>query len=97
MQFFTGLESHSLARGDGDLSSRARVASNAGLSWPDVENSEASKFDPVSTSQGLLQALKYRVHGGLSLVPRQTGLLDHVMNNVLFNQRFRPEVGSMPR
>ena len=48
MKVFAGLEADCLARGDGDLSAGAGIASYAGLAGLDGEDAEAAKLDTIA-------------------------------------------------
>ena len=86
MKLFAGFEPYSLAWGDAHLSACAGIAANAGFAGADAENAKSAQFDALARGQGLLQALKDRIHGCLRLGPWKAGALDYVMDDVLFNQ-----------
>jgi hypothetical protein len=87
VQFFAGFEAYSFSRSDGYFRAGTRVASNSSLSGPYVKDAETAQFNAVSRCQGFLQALKDCVYGRFRFVSWKASLLDHVMYDVLFNQR----------
>jgi hypothetical protein len=87
VQLFAGLETNGFARGDVDLGTGAGIAANPGFAGTDAENAESAQFDALACGQSLLEALEDRIHRRLSLGARQSGALDDVMDDVLFNQR----------
>ena len=86
MQFLPGFEPHRFARCDADFGSGAGIATDSGFASADAEDAESAQFDSFAGSQRLLQAFEDRVDGCFSLGARQTGALDYVMDDVLFNQ-----------
>ncbi len=87
MQLFAWLEANGLAGSDVDLSPGAGVAADAGFASADAEDAKSAQFDALAGCQGLLEALEDRVHCRLSLRARQARALDHVVNDVLLDQR----------
>lgn len=88
MQFFARLKADGLAGRDRSLGAGARIAANPGLAWAYVKDAKTTQFNALSLRHGLFQALKYGVDGVLCLGARQSGAVDHAMQNVLFNQGF---------
>ncbi len=86
MQLFARLEAHRLPRRDRNLGSGARIAADSCLPRAHIEDPKSAELDPVASRKSPLQALKHRVDGCFRLVPRQAGLLDYVMDDVLFYQ-----------
>ena len=70
MQFLAWLKADGFAGGDRYFGSGSRVAANAGLSGPYVEDAKTAKLDSFAIRQGLLKALKNRVDRRLGLHPR---------------------------
>ena len=91
VKFLTRFEAHCLARCDRNFRAGSRVAANPRLARSDIENSEAAQLNPVARSKRLLQALEDRVDSRFRFVARQSGLGDHLVDNVLFNQCLYPE------
>ena len=91
MEFLARLEANGLAGSYVDLRAGARVASDAGFTGAHIEHAEASKLNPIPVGESLFQAFEYRIHSGLGFHARQTGPFNHMMNDVLFNQRVHPE------
>jgi hypothetical protein len=87
MQFLAGFEAHGFSRSDADFGAGAGVAAYAGFAGADAENAKSAQFDALAGGQGLLQALKNRIHRGLCLGARQACALDYMMDDVLLNQR----------
>ncbi len=87
MKFLARLESNGFARGYADFGTGAGITADAGFAGADAENAKSAQFDALAGSQGLFEALKYRIHRGLGLGTRKAGALDYMMDNVLFNQR----------
>lgn len=90
MQFLAWFEANGFARRDGHFRSGSRIPADTCLARPYIEYAESAQFDPVAGSECLLEALEDLVNRGLSFVARQPGLLDHVMDDVLFNQCSTP-------
>ena len=91
MQFLAWLKANRFARCDRHFRPGPRISSNPGLAGADIENPEAPEFNPVTRGQSLFQAFKDRVNRRFGLVPRQSGLGDDLVNNVLFNQCLHPD------
>jgi len=87
MQFLARLEPDSFAWGNADLCSRAGIASNSGFARADAENSKSAQFDALACRKCLLQTLEDRIHSRLCFGTGQACTLDHMMDDVLFNQR----------
>jgi hypothetical protein len=86
MQFLAWLESYCLPRGYAHLGTCAGIAADAGFARADAENAKSAQFDALACGQGLLKALKDRIHRSLSLGARQARALDYMMDDVLLNQ-----------
>jgi hypothetical protein len=86
VQFLAGLEPDSFSWGDADFGSGAGIATDAGFAGADAEDSESAKLDALACSQSLLESFEDGVNSGFCLCTRQAGALDHVMDDVLFNQ-----------
>jgi hypothetical protein len=87
MKLFARLEADGLAWGDADLSAGSGIATNSSFTRTDAENAKSAQFDALAGGQGLLEALEYGIHRSLCLGARETGALDYMMDDVLFNQR----------
>lgn len=86
VKILTWFEAHCLARSDVDLSPGTGVAANACFPRTDAEDAKAAQFDALSSCQSLFKALEDRIHCRLGLGTRQARTLDHVVNDILFNQ-----------
>ena len=86
MQFLAGLETHRFSWSDAYFGSGAGIATDSGFASANAEDAESAQFDTLTRSQRLFQAFEDRIDGGFSLCARQTGALDYVMDDVLFNQ-----------
>jgi len=86
MQFLAGLESNCLSRRNADFSSGAGVASNTGLTGSNAENTESAQFNALPGCQSLFEALEHGVDRRFGLCAGKSRALDHVMDDVLFNQ-----------
>ncbi len=91
MQLLARLKADSLSGRDIHLCARPRIAADSGLAGTDIEYAKAPKFDAITVCQSLLQALEDSIDSGLGFHARQTGPFNHMMNDVLFNQRVHPE------
>ena len=87
VEFFAGLESDRFAWGNAYFSARAGIAANTGFARADAEDTKSAQFDALACRESLFQTLEDRVDCGLGLSSGQTSALDHVMDNVLLNQR----------
>src|ERR1700692_3688777 len=85
LQFLAWLEAHSLARRNGNLRARARVAANPALARAPIENAKSSQLNAIAAGQCILHALKDGFHRqlGLGLGDARSG--DHFIDNVEFN------------
>jgi len=86
MQFFTGLEAHSLSRRDADLGPRAGIPPDARLARAHAEYTETAEFNALTRCQGFFQAFKHSIDCRFRLGARQACALDHMVHDVLFNQ-----------
>lgn len=75
MKLFAGLEANCFAWGNGDFGSGSWVASDAGFSWLDGEDTESAQLDAVACDQGLLHAVEDGVNSRLRFGARQAGTL----------------------
>ena len=90
VQFLTRLETNRLARSDTDLGAGAWIAPDTGFPRPHVENSKTAQLDSLPISEGSLQRLEDCIDRGFGLVALQAGTLNHLVNDVLFNQCLPP-------
>jgi hypothetical protein len=86
MQFFARLETNGLAGGNADFGTGTRIAPDSSLARADTEHAKAAQFDTLTGRKSLFQALKDRINRGLRLGAGQACTLDHMMDDVLFNQ-----------
>lgn len=86
VQFLAWLKAHGFAGSDVDLSPGAGIAANARFARADAEDAKPTQLDAFAGRQSLLEALEDRVHCRLSLGARQASALNHVVNDVLFDQ-----------
>ena len=87
MQFLARLESDRFARTDGDLGPGSRIPANARLARPYVEDAKTAQLDPVAGGKRFLQTLKDGIDCGFRLIAGQSGPLDHIVDDVLLDQR----------
>ncbi len=85
VELLAWLETYSLAWSDGNLSTRARVAANAGFSGPDSKHAKPAQFDAVAFCQSLLQAAENGVDCLLCLGTGQTRPLDYLVHYILLD------------
>jgi len=86
VEFFAGLEADGFAGSDADFGPGAGVAADAGLAGTDVEDAKAAELDALAFGEGALEALEDGIHSGFGLVALQAGALNHLVNDVLFDQ-----------
>jgi hypothetical protein len=86
VQFLAGLEADSFSWGYAHFGSGAGIATDAGFTGADAEDAESAKFDALACGQCLLESFEDGVNCGFCLCARQAGALNHVMDDVLFNQ-----------
>jgi hypothetical protein len=91
VQVFAGFEANGFARGDANFGSGTRIAANACFAGPDVEDPKAAQLNAVAVGEGLLEALKDGLDGGLGFYAGQSGTLNYLMYDVLLNQWLSPE------
>src|SRR3954469_3601976 len=82
LQLFARLEAHSFAGRNADLGSRARIASDAGLSRAYVEHAETAQLDAVALGEGALHALKDRLDCLLGFRLGDAGLSDNFVDDI---------------
>jgi hypothetical protein len=87
VEFLSGFEANSFTRSNAYFSAGSGIAANAGLAGPYAENPKSAQLNALPGGEGLLQTFEDRINRGLRLGPWQAGALNHVMNNVLLNQR----------
>jgi hypothetical protein len=80
------LKTHGFAGSDVDFGPGAGIAANAGFAGADAEDAKSAQFNALAGRQSLLEALEDRVHRSFSLGARQARALNHVVNDVLFDQ-----------
>ena len=90
VQFLAWFKADGLARSNGHLGARARVATDSGFARAHIEDAETSQFDAVAGGKCLFQAFKHCVHRRFGFIARQARTFDDVMDNVLFYQRVHP-------
>lgn len=86
VQFFAGLEADCLSWSDADFSPGAGIAADSCFAGANAEYTKSAQFDALAGCQRLLEAFEDRVDGCFGFCARQTGALDYVMDDVLFNQ-----------
>jgi len=86
MQFFAGLEADSLAGSNADFSAGAGISTDSGLACANAEHTEATQFNALTGCERLFEAFKDSVNGGFGFGARQSGALDHLVNDILFDQ-----------
>jgi|SRR5579862_9010187 len=86
MQFLARFKPHCFARCNADLGSGAGIATDSSFASAHAEDAKSAQFDALARSQCLFQAFEDCVDGCFGLCARQTGALDYVMDDVLFNQ-----------
>jgi hypothetical protein len=91
VKFLAWLEANSLAWSDIHFGAGPRVTANARLARAHIEYSKTAQLNPIARSKRFFQAFKDRVDSRFRLVARESGLGDHLMDDVLFNQSLYPE------
>jgi hypothetical protein len=86
MQFLAGLEAHSLAGRDADLSACAGIAADAGFAGADAEDAKPAQLDAFARGESLFEAFEDAIDGCLGLGAGQARTLNHMMDDVLLNQ-----------
>jgi hypothetical protein len=86
MQFFTGLEAHSLSGRDANFSPSAGIAPDAGFARANAEHAKTAQLNALTCCQGFFQALKYGIDCRFGLSAGQACAFDHMVHDVLFNQ-----------
>jgi hypothetical protein len=85
LQFFAGLEAHSLARRNADLLASARIAADASLARAHIEYTEAAQLDSFPLAQRILHGFKDSFDGLLRLGPAHAGLVYNRVYDVQLN------------
>jgi hypothetical protein len=86
MQFFTGFEADGFAGRDADFCAGSRIAANAGFASANAEDTESAQFNALTSCERFLKSLKHGVDCRFGLGAGQACALDHMVDNVLFNQ-----------
>jgi hypothetical protein len=86
VQFLAGLKANSLAWSDADFGAGAGIAADSGFARANAEDAKSAKLNAFARSQRLLQPFKHGVNGCFCFGARQASALDHLMNDVLFDQ-----------
>jgi hypothetical protein len=87
VQFFAGLEANRFAGGDADFGAGSRVAADACFPRPHTEHPKTAQLDALARGESFFQALKDCVYSSLRFGSGQPCAFDHVMDDVLLNQR----------
>jgi hypothetical protein len=87
VQFLTRFEADRFAGGNGNLSTGSGVSPDSGFAGAYIEDAEAAQFDPVAAGEGFFQAFKDGIDGRFRLIAGQTRSLDHIVDDVLLDQR----------
>jgi hypothetical protein len=90
VKLFAGFEANGFAGGDADFRAGAGVASDPGFAGTDIKDAEAAQFNALAFGERALESLEYSIHSSLSLIPLQSGALNHLVNDVLLYQGFPP-------
>ena len=85
LQFFSGLEADCLAWSNGDFGACSGIASDAGFTWLDGEDTEAAQFNAVARDEGLLHAVEDGVYRRLCFGSWQSGTLNNPLYKILLN------------
>ena len=85
LQLFAWLEANSFAWRNGNLSSGARIAANAGFAGTHIEDAKSAQLNAVAFGQRALHALKNRLHCHFSFGLGNAGTVDDLINDVEFN------------
>ena len=86
MQLFTGLETHGLARRDADLSAGSGIPPDTGFAGANAEHAKTTEFNALARCERFLKSLKDCIDCRFGLGAGQACALDHMVDDVLFNQ-----------
>jgi hypothetical protein len=86
VQFLAGLEAHCFAGCNAHFGARAGIAANAGLAGTNAKDTKPAQLNALACCESLFEALKHRIDRCFGLCAGQACALDHMVNNVLFNQ-----------
>ena len=87
MQLFARFEADRFTWGDRHLGAGARIPPNPRLARTYVEDPESAQFDSVASGESFLETVEDGIDRSFRLVARQAGPLDHVVDDVLLDQR----------
>src|SRR5437588_11688814 len=82
LQLFAWLEANGLTRRNINLLTGARVTADARLARLDVEDAEATEFDPPAAAQSTLYRFNDRLHSLLGFSARYVRTGDNRIHNV---------------
>ena len=86
LQLLAGFEANRLAGRNGDLRPGARIAPDAGLARPYVEDSESPELDALTLAEGALHALEDGFDGHFRFRFGDARPMDHFVDDVQFDQ-----------
>jgi len=94
LQFFSRLESHRPAWRNGNFSTGAGIASNAGFARPHVEYTKSPEFNAVTRGERFLHTFEDCLHGQLSLGLGDPCFGHHFVDDVELDHAGLPVRGS---
>src|SRR3569833_1055696 len=86
MQLLARLEANRFTGRDADFGAGSRIATDAGFARANAEHSETTQFNALARCQSFLEPLKHSVDSRFGLGSGQACALDHMVDDVLFNQ-----------
>jgi len=96
LQLFPGFESNRFAGRDRHLGSSARVATDAGLARPHVEDSKSSKLNAFAATESALHTFENGFNGHLRLSLGDARLVNDLIDDVEFDQSRLPVDWKLP-
>ena len=90
VQFLAGLETHSFAGSDADFGAGTGIAADTGFASAHAEDAEPAQLDALASSECLFETLEDGIYCGLRLGSGETCALNHIVDDVLFNQKKVP-------
>jgi hypothetical protein len=91
LQFLPRFKPHCLSGRNRNFGASPRIASNAGLSGPHIEDAKSAQLNAVAVSESFLHALKNSFHRQLGFRFGYTGSSHYFVDNVELDHERLPD------
>src|SRR5271154_263648 len=86
LQLLAGFEANGFPGRDSHLGACAWISPNSGLAGPNIEDAEATQFNPITLRERPLHCFEDSFDSHLRFRLGDTGAVDHLVDDVEFNQ-----------